>query len=153
MRALIGAVAVLAMSVSAAPAPTACPYTPAELAASFSKAFRAGKAQTTAIPGGTQTTCSYAQDRSSLVLTVVQTVLSESEHRRRTPEFEKGLVGKLTPMAADPDGAKWQLDPYSSTFMALHYRRGTNRVELRLSGGLIRPELMQPKLLRLRRLR
>ena len=142
-----------ASAASAAPELVACPFSPGELAASFAKVFRNGKGSQTPIPGGTQATCSYAQDRSTLVLTVVQTVLSAAEHKRRRAEFEKGLVGKLTPMALDPDDAKWQVDPYSTTFLALHYLRETKRVELRLSGGYIRPAEMQPKLLRLRRLR
>jgi hypothetical protein len=144
---------VLATNASAAAELVACPYTPAELAASFGKAFRGGEGETKAIPGGSQATCVYAQDRSSVTLTVVQTVLSEAEHRRRTPEFEKGLSGKLTPMAADPDAAKWQLDPYAPNSMSLHYLRGTKRVELRVAGGYLRPAEVQPKMLRLRRLR
>lgn len=143
----------LATTANAAPELVACPYTPAELAASFGKAFRGGKGETKPIPGGSQSTCVYAQDRSSVTLTVVQTVLSEAEHRRRTPEFEKGLSGKLTPMAADLDHAKWQLDPYAPNSMSLHYLRGTKRVELRIAGGYLRPAEAQPKMLRLRRLR
>ena len=146
-------VALLASSANAAPELVACPFSPGEIAASFGKVFRNGKGSQTAIPGGMQATCTYAQDRSTLVLTVVQTVLPAAEHKRRKAEFEKGLVGKLTPMALDPDDAKWQMDPYSTTFLALHYLRDTKRVELRLSGGYIRPAEMQPKLLRLRRLR
>lgn len=142
-----------ASTASAAPELAACPFSPGELAASFGKAFRNGKGTQTAIPGGTQATCTYAQDRSSLVLTVVQTVLPEAEHRRRKAEFNKGLAGTLTAMAADPDGATWQLDPYAPNFMALHYLRGTKRVELRVTGTYFRPAEMQPKLLRLRRLR
>ena len=149
------ALALLCLSTGAAAAATrvACPYAPSELAASFSAAFRAGVGKQSAVPGGTQYSCSYRQDRGNLTLTVTQTVLPAAEHKRLRPEFEKGLVGKLTPMGGDPDGAKWQMDPYAPNFIALHYLHGSNRVELKLTGGYLRTEVMQPKLLRLRRLR
>jgi hypothetical protein len=153
-RALAALLFVLSASAaSAAPELVACAYSPGEIAASFGKVFRNGKGTQTAIPGGTQSTCTYQQDRSSLVLTVVQTVLSEAEHRRRKADFMKSLTGTLTAMAADPDGATWQLDPYAPNFMALHYLHGTKRVELRVTGTYFRVAEMQPKMLRLRRLR
>ena len=155
MRALRRSAALLCVLLANAAfaAPVACPYTPAELAASFGKAFRGGKAQTATVPGGTQATCTYQQDRSSLVLTMMQTAKAESVLRREQAAFEQGLTGKLAPIAADPDGATWQTDIYQPNFMALHYRRGGNRVELRVTGASFRVAEMQPKLLRLRRLR
>jgi hypothetical protein len=81
---------------------------------------------------------------------VKQTVKPAAVHAQERAEFERNL-GPLTPIPNDADGATWQFDRGSSSGVALHYLRGTHRVELRIQGGTKPASAMQGKLLRLQR--
>jgi len=141
-----------AAPVPALPAVEPCPYNVGELAVTLGMSFKAGVGKSTPIPGGVQTTCAYAPSDGYMTLLLKQTVLAPADHQQRAAAFAATLTSPLAPIANDPDGASWQLDPYSPNNVALHYQRGTHRIELRAQGGVKKASTVQPKLLRLRRL-
>jgi len=144
-------------SAFAAPAPALpavepCPYNVGELAVTLGMGFKAGVGKSTPIPGGVKTTCSYAPADGYMSLVLKQTVMSPADHQSGAAAFARTLTSPLAPIQGDADGASWQMDPYSPNNVALHYLRGTHRIELRAQGGVKKASVIQPKLLRLRRL-
>lgn len=148
----------LAPVVAAAPAPMAlpavepCPYNVGELAVTFGMGFKAGVGKSAPVPGGVQTTCTYAPADGYMSLILKQTVMAPADHQRGAAAFARILTSPLLPIQGDADGASWQMDPYSPNNVALHYLRGTHRIELRAQGGVKKASVIQPKILRLRRL-
>jgi len=139
-------------ATAALPKATACPYTPAEVAAALGVSVKAGAPSETPFPGGVDYGCAYDQTAGHMTLWVQQMVMSAADQRAGDAPFQQTLAGQLTAIPRDPDGARWQLDPYDPRSVALHYLRGTHRVTIRLTGGNLKAEALQPKLLRLRRL-
>ena len=145
------------LATLAAPAPTLpkaapCPYTSAEVAAALGVTVKPGDPGEMPFPGGVDYSCSYAQSNGSLTLTISQMVMSAADQQKGNAYYQQTLAGKTTAIPRDPDGARWQLDPYDDKSVALHYLRGTHRITIRVNGGSLKAAAMQPKLLGLRRL-
>jgi hypothetical protein len=159
MRGTLFLLSFVAATATAAPAPPAapsavepCPYNVGELASTLGMSFKAGIGKSAPVPGGVQTTCTYAPADGYMTLILKQTVMAPADHQRGADAFARTLTSPLLPIQGDADGASWQMDPYSPNNVALHYLRGTHRIELRAQGGVKKAAVLQPKLFRLRRL-
>ncbi len=139
-------------ATAALPKAVTCPYTPAEVIAALGVSVKAGKPYQMPFPGGINYSCAYGQSDGHMTLWVEQMVMSAADQQKGNAYYQQTLAGKTTAIPRDPDGARWQLDPYDDKSVALHYLRGTHRITIRVNGGSLKAAAMQPKLLGLRRL-
>lgn len=129
-----------------------CPYTVEEIQSALGLKVKPPKVSEAAFPGGKEVSCDYAAtDVWFTSLLVKLTSIAPKDFASSMATLDKFLAGKSTPIEGDKDGAKWQIDPYDESNLALHYSRGYVRTEVRAFGGKFKTAEMQAKLLKLRR--
>jgi hypothetical protein len=157
MRSLVATLALIPSFAFAQPAPALpkanpCPYTAAQVSAALGVKVAEGRPSEMPFPGGVEYSCTFEQQGGFMAFYVQQMVMSVADQQKGDAYWQQTLAGKSTAIAGDPDGARWQLDPYNAKTLALHYLRGTHRVTLRVVSAPAQAEAMKPKLLALKRL-
>ncbi len=134
------------------PSSASCPYTAEEIHTVLGLKVKPPKVSEEAFPGGKQVSCDYAAtDAWFTSLHVKLTSIAPKDFASSMATLDKFLAGKSTSIEGDKDSAKWQIDPYDESNLALHYTRGYVRTEVRAFGGKFKTAEMQAKLLKLRR--
>lgn len=129
----------------------ACPYAVAELKSALAIDVKPGKGNEQPYPEGRLLGCSYSGTSGGPSVFVSQTWIPSKILAETQQSMDRYASGQFTPIARDPDGARWLADGQQKNQLALIYTRGNVRSELRLVGSRPLAADIQARMLKLRR--
>ena len=129
----------------------ACPLQPADFKAALGVEVRSGKPSELNPKSGKLLDCTYFAVAGTMAVTLSQTWIEPAQLSSTMASIDRYSGSTPEPIANDPDRGRWLLDPVRKDAVALQYLRSNVRTEIRVIGGEQKPEVLRPRLLKLRR--